>query len=130
MREAAESMKLPLSKGTHGNSELQEEPVKANVSSGARLQQPPLAMQQVRNLIRSHKKDTGHPHLTGTALLKTGRLEDAAEAFRRSIELDPEFSWSHHSLGEALALQQKWERGDGGISPRHRVESPLCSLAQ
>jgi len=120
MRETEEPVKLPLSNGTNGNSGLQEQPVKTDASSGARLQRPPLSMQQVRNLIRSHKKDTGHPHLTGSALLKVGRLEDAAKAFRRSIELDPEFSWSHHSLGEVLALQQKW--GEAMAAFRRAIE--------
>jgi Flp pilus assembly protein TadD len=64
-------------------------------------------MHQVRALIRSHKKDSEHPHLAGAALLKEGDLEGAAAAFRRGIELHPNFFWSYHKLGDVLALQEK-----------------------
>jgi len=64
-------------------------------------------MHQVRALIRSHKKGSEHPHLAGEALLKEGDLEGAAAAFRRGIELQPNFFWSYHKLGDVFALQEK-----------------------
>ena len=107
MRGTEASMNLPLTSETNGDGQDHEQHITTEVEP-AGVRRAPLSMQQVRHLIRSHKKSTEHPHLTGTALLKAGKLEDAAAAFRRSIDLDPEFSWSHHSLGEVLALQQKW----------------------
>lgn len=39
----------------------------------------------------------------GNQLLEEGNLEEAIAAFRSAIELNPDLSWSHHNLGEALA---------------------------
>ncbi len=39
----------------------------------------------------------------GEALLKQERWEEAAEAFRKSIELDAANAWPYHHLGDALA---------------------------
>ena len=86
-------------------------------------------MHQVRALIRSHKKDTEHPHLAGVALLKKGNLEDAAAAFRRAIELYPNFFWSYHKLGDVLTLQEKW---DGAMEAFRRAIklNPQFALSQ
>ncbi|MEK0191436.1 tetratricopeptide repeat protein [Microcoleus anatoxicus] len=39
----------------------------------------------------------------GNQFLQEGKLEDAIAAYRLAIELNPDYSWSHHNLGEALA---------------------------
>lgn len=46
----------------------------------------------------------------GTTLLEQQSWEAAAAAFRRAIELEPGFSWSHHSLGDALFKLERWEQ--------------------
>ncbi len=97
-------------------------------ASPVNLQNPQGLMQQVRALIRSHKKDSDHPHLEGVELLKEGNLEGAAAAFRRAIELNPSFSWAHHHLGDVLALQKKWDEATGAF--RRAIElNPLFALS-
>ncbi|MFM9266345.1 tetratricopeptide repeat protein [Tychonema sp. BBK16] len=39
----------------------------------------------------------------GKQFFEEGNLEEAIAAYRRAIELNPDLSWSHHNLGEALA---------------------------
>ncbi|XDE62227.1 tetratricopeptide repeat protein [Arthrospira platensis BEA 1257B] len=38
----------------------------------------------------------------GNQLLRSGRLEEAVDAFQKAIALHPHFHWSHYKLGEAL----------------------------
>jgi tetratricopeptide (TPR) repeat protein len=45
----------------------------------------------------------------GARLLEDGNLEGAIAAYRRAIEIDPDISWSHHNLGEALAKLGQFE---------------------
>ncbi|MEG4418266.1 tetratricopeptide repeat protein [Microcoleus sp. LAD1_D5] len=45
----------------------------------------------------------------GAQLLESGNVEGAIAAYRRAIELNPDYSWSHHNLGEALAKLGKLE---------------------
>jgi tetratricopeptide (TPR) repeat protein len=45
----------------------------------------------------------------GNQFLEEGNLEEAIAAFRRAIELNPDLSWSHHNLGEALAKLGQFE---------------------
>ncbi|MEG3956499.1 tetratricopeptide repeat protein [Microcoleus sp. herbarium2] len=41
--------------------------------------------------------------INGNQLLEEGNLEEAVAAFGSAIDLNPDYSWSHHNLGEALA---------------------------
>ena len=43
-------------------------------------------------------------------LKKEGKLDEAIAAYQQSIELNPNFSWSHHNLGEALAQIGEFEK--------------------
>lgn len=45
----------------------------------------------------------------GNQFLQEGKLEDAIAAYRRAIELNPDYSWSHHNLGESLAKVCQFE---------------------
>ncbi|XZN90149.1 MAG: FkbM family methyltransferase [Microcoleus sp.] len=45
----------------------------------------------------------------GNQFLQEGKLEDAIAAYRLAIELNPDYSWSHHNLGEALAKVCQFE---------------------
>lgn len=45
----------------------------------------------------------------GALLLGEGNLEGAIAAYRRAIELNPDHSWSHHNLGEALGKLGQFE---------------------
>ena len=71
---------------------------------------PQELVRQVRDVIRSHKSHGEHPHETGIALLKQGNLDGAAAAFRRAIELNPQFSWSYHMLADILRRQKKSDK--------------------
>ncbi|MEP7273230.1 MAG: tetratricopeptide repeat protein, partial [Acidobacteriota bacterium] len=64
-------------------------------------------VRQVREMIRAQKQKGETPHEEGITRLKQGDLEGAATAFRRAIELNPEFSWSHHNLGDVLMMQKR-----------------------
>ena len=54
----------------------------------------------------------------GNQLLGEEKLEEAIAAYRRAIELNPDLSWSHHNLGEALA---KLGQLDEAIAAYHRA---------
>jgi predicted O-linked N-acetylglucosamine transferase (SPINDLY family) len=53
-----------------------------------------------------------HNHL-GMALLRLGRLEDAAACFGRALALDPRFALAHNNLG---VVRQRQERLDDAIA--------------
>lgn len=46
----------------------------------------------------------------GYRLLKKGRWQEAASAFRRAIELNPDHPWAHNHLGIALLKLGEWEQ--------------------
>ncbi|MEG4862378.1 MULTISPECIES: FkbM family methyltransferase [unclassified Microcoleus] len=46
----------------------------------------------------------------GALLLGEGNLEGAIAAYHRAIEQNPDHSWSHHNLGEALAKLGQFEK--------------------
>lgn len=48
-------------------------------------------------------------HKEGETLAKQEKWQEAAEAYRRAIELNPEFSWSHHNLGNVLFELEDWQ---------------------
>ena len=50
--------------------------------------------------------------------LSQGKIEAAISLYQRSIELNPNFSWSYHQLGEACSKLKKWEEA---ISAYHRA---------
>ena len=37
-----------------------------------------------------------------------GNLEDAIAFYQKTIELDPNFSWAYHQLGDIFSQQNKW----------------------
>jgi len=48
-------------------------------------------------------------HNLGSSLQESGRFEDAVAAYKKAIELNPNFSWAYHSLGDVLLKLEKWE---------------------
>ncbi|MEG4073310.1 tetratricopeptide repeat protein [Microcoleus sp. Pol14C2] len=48
-------------------------------------------------------------HDLGNSLQESGRFEEAVAAYKKAIELNPNFSWSYHSLGDVLLKLEKWE---------------------
>ncbi|MEG4207924.1 tetratricopeptide repeat protein [Microcoleus sp. Pol7_A1] len=48
-------------------------------------------------------------HNLGNSLQESGRFDDAVAAYKKAIELNPNFSWSYHSLGDVLLKLEKWE---------------------
>ncbi|MEZ2232317.1 tetratricopeptide repeat protein [Microcoleus sp.] len=57
-----------------------------------------------------NKNETATLYLSnGNQFLEEGNLEEAIAAYRLAIELNPDYSWSHHNLGEALAKVCQFE---------------------
>jgi tetratricopeptide (TPR) repeat protein len=56
----------------------------------------------------------------GDRLLEEGNLEEAIAAYRRAIELNPDYSRSHHNLGESLAKLGQFE--EASASYRRAIE--------
>jgi tetratricopeptide (TPR) repeat protein len=50
-----------------------------------------------------------HYHDLGNSLQESGRFDEAVAAYKKAIELNPNFSWSYHSLGDVLLKLEKWE---------------------
>ncbi|MEG4629820.1 tetratricopeptide repeat protein [Microcoleus sp. AR_TQ3_B6] len=48
-------------------------------------------------------------HDLGNSLQEKGRFDEAVAAYKKAIELNPNFSWSYHSLGDVLLKLEKWE---------------------
>ena len=48
-------------------------------------------------------------HDLGNSLQESGRFDEAVAAYKKAIELNPNFSWSYHSLGDVLLKIEKWE---------------------
>ncbi|MEG4485705.1 tetratricopeptide repeat protein [Microcoleus sp. D2_18a_B4] len=48
-------------------------------------------------------------HNLGNSLQESGRFDEAVAAYKKAIELNPNFSWSYHSLGDVLLKVEKWE---------------------
>ncbi|MGC9332429.1 MAG: tetratricopeptide repeat protein [Bacteroidales bacterium] len=45
----------------------------------------------------------------GNQLLRSGKPEEAVDAFQKAIALHTHFHWSHYKLGEALEELGRWE---------------------
>ncbi|NJO71288.1 MAG: tetratricopeptide repeat protein [Oscillatoriales cyanobacterium RM1_1_9] len=45
----------------------------------------------------------------GNQYLATNQPNQAVKNYQAAIELNPEFSWAYHKLGEAFAQQQNWQ---------------------
>lgn len=48
-------------------------------------------------------------HNLGNSLQEIGRFDEAVAAYKKAIELNPNFSWSYHSLGDVLLKLEKCE---------------------
>ena len=48
-------------------------------------------------------------HSLGNSLQESGRFDEAVAAYKKAIELNPNFSWSYHSWGDVLLKLEKWE---------------------
>ncbi|MEG4280071.1 tetratricopeptide repeat protein [Microcoleus sp. MON1_C1] len=48
-------------------------------------------------------------HSLGNSLQESGRFDEAVAAYKKAIELNPNFSWSYHSLGDVLLTLEKCE---------------------
>ncbi|MBD1885314.1 tetratricopeptide repeat-containing sulfotransferase family protein [Microcoleus vaginatus] len=48
-------------------------------------------------------------HNLGNSLQESGRFDEAVAAYKKAIELNPNFSWSYHSLGDVFLKLEKWE---------------------
>src|SRR6476469_7501074 len=45
----------------------------------------------------------------GNFLQESGLFDEAIAAYKKAIELNPNFSWSYHNLGDALLKLRQWE---------------------
>lgn len=61
-----------------------------------------------RRALELQPEDSWSHNNLAIALLKSGRLEEAAAAFQRAIHLNPDFSESHENRGAALTGLERW----------------------
>ncbi|XZO03603.1 MAG: tetratricopeptide repeat-containing sulfotransferase family protein [Microcoleus sp.] len=59
-------------------------------------------------------------HNLGNSLLASGRFEDAVIAYKKAVELNPNFSWSYHGLGDVL--QKLGHRDEAVAAYRKAIE--------
>lgn len=62
-------------------------------------------LRQMREIVRAKKESDSaptHPHQRGVESLQTGDFAGAIEFLNEAIRQNPDFSFSHHFLGEAL----------------------------
>ncbi len=57
----------------------------------------------LRRQIRAHPRQPGYAHLLGLAFEEAGDLESSEKYYQRALEIDPDFSAAHLSLGELYA---------------------------
>ncbi|MGB7059597.1 MAG: tetratricopeptide repeat protein, partial [Geitlerinemataceae cyanobacterium] len=48
----------------------------------------------------------------GNQLIREGKVEEAIEAYRYAVELDPDLYWSNYCLGKALSQQGRLEEAN------------------
>jgi tetratricopeptide (TPR) repeat protein len=65
-----------------------------------------------------HNKNDQPNFSLANQLLREGKLDEAITAYRRAIEQNPNFYWSHYNLGEVLAKKGKL---DEAITCFHRA---------
>jgi tetratricopeptide (TPR) repeat protein len=66
----------------------------------------------------------------GDAFLQLHQWKQAAEAYQRAIELNPDFAWSYYNLGEALAELGDWEEVVIAYSRANKLQSDLPLINQ
>ncbi|XZN91800.1 MAG: tetratricopeptide repeat protein [Microcoleus sp.] len=59
-------------------------------------------------------------HNLGNSLLASGRFEEAVIAYKKAVELNPNFSWSYHGLGDVL--QKLGHRDEAVAAYRKAIE--------
>jgi tetratricopeptide (TPR) repeat protein len=64
--------------------------------------------------------DNDDYHKLGNSLQSSGQFDDAIVAYKKAIELNPNFSWYYHSLGDVLQKLERWE--DAVAAYRKAVE--------
>jgi len=57
----------------------------------------------MNNSLQVHEETASNYFHRGNLLKHSGKFEEAAAAYHRCTELNPDFSWYHHNLGEVLA---------------------------
>jgi len=58
--------------------------------------------------------------------LREGKLEDAIAAYRLAVEQNPNFSWSHHNLGDALAKLDRLDEAAAAYRNALEINSNLA----
>jgi O-antigen biosynthesis protein len=57
----------------------------------------------MNNSLQVHEETASNYFHKGNLLKQSSKLEEAAAAYQRCTELNPDFAWYHHNLGEVLA---------------------------
>ena len=66
----------------------------------------------MNNSLQVHEETASNYFNRGNLFKQSGKLEEAAAAYRRCTELNPDFSWYHHNLGEVLAKLGQWDAAE------------------
>jgi len=66
----------------------------------------------MNNSLQVHEETASSYFNRGNLFKQSGKLEEAAAAYRRCTELNPDFSWYHHNLGEVLTKLGQWDAAE------------------
>jgi tetratricopeptide (TPR) repeat protein len=90
-----------------------------------RANRPLRAEEICRNYLLLNPGSAQHLRLLGHALMKQGRLEEAADQLRFALSLEPENPHLHEDAGSVLALQQRFEEAIGCFEKAIALEPRL-----
>lgn len=85
-----------------------EDVLAARAKVSLNLQAPVVAIGALEALIRMHPKVAEYSYLLGVARLEIGEMSGSIEAFRQSLELDPERPLTLVALGTTLSTQKHY----------------------
>ncbi|TAD94702.1 MAG: tetratricopeptide repeat protein [Oscillatoriales cyanobacterium] len=63
----------------------------------------------MNNSLQVHEETASNYFHRGNLLKQSDKFEEAAAAYQRCTEINPDFSWYHHNLGEVLAKLGQWD---------------------
>jgi tetratricopeptide (TPR) repeat protein len=90
-----------------------------------RVNRPQLAEQLCREHLARHPTSVDHLRLLGRALRMQSRLEDAQQALRSALQLQPDFAPLHEDLGDVLAALGHLEAAASSFQSALRLDARL-----
>lgn len=69
-------------------------------------------------------------HLRGLARLRQGAVEEAIEAFVRTVQLDPRHAWAWNNLGYARLLADQWDEAARDLERARDLAPDLACVSE